>query len=132
MIELMIVIIVIAILATFILIGLQGARDAAENSRRKGAISQISNLGEVYYALDFDYRKFEEEEEDFAELLEEYGEEGEEVLHYYVNDDASKYCAEIELRGGTYFCTDNTLVTREGHENPRCTGTSDEEISCDH
>ncbi len=132
MIELMIVIVVIAVLATFILIALGGARDSAENSRRKGAISQIKNLGEVYYAMDFDYSSFEEEREDFQNILDEYGSEGEAVLHYYVSDPgADAYCAEIELIGGAYFCVDSNLITREGHEDPRCTGISETSIRCD-
>lgn len=52
LIELMVVIAIIAILATVVLVSLQNARDAAEDSKRKSAVTQIRSIAEIYYATE--------------------------------------------------------------------------------
>ncbi len=55
LIELMVVIAIIAILATVVLVALNTARDAALDSNIKSAIAQIRSLAEVEYAIDQTY-----------------------------------------------------------------------------
>ncbi len=50
LIELMVVIAIIAILATVVLVALQGARDAAQDSKRQSAVTQVRSIAEIHYA----------------------------------------------------------------------------------
>jgi prepilin-type N-terminal cleavage/methylation domain-containing protein len=113
LIELMVVIAIIAILATVVLVALQGARDAAEDSKRKSALSQVRSVAEVYYATnDRSYANLDGNDAEIAQLKAEH-EEGDGNLTIHSSDD--DYCAYIELTGHDaanndydYFCLSNT------------------------
>jgi prepilin-type N-terminal cleavage/methylation domain-containing protein len=123
LVELMIVIAVIAVLATFILIALQNARNSAENSRRVSATTQIRSFASVYYAINGTYENIKSAPE-ISDAVERYDENtGEKkILRIAVTGEGfnSKYCAEIELVKGDYFCVDESLQAVEGYEERRC------------
>ncbi len=127
LIELMIVIIVVAILATFILVALSSARNSAEDSRRKGAVSQIRTFSSVHYSIEGSFIGIKEAE-DLSEIMKRYDKDtGEEkILTMFVA--AGDYCAEIELMGGDYFCTDGSYKIVDKYDSPRCISES---INCD-
>ncbi len=129
LIELMIVIIVVAILATFILVGLAGARNAAEDSRRRGAVTQIRSFSSVHYSIKGNYFGLEGAEE-LTEILRKYDEvTGEDkVLKIIVSSSGSDFCAEIELKEGDYFCTDGSYRIVDDYIESRCTSES---TNCD-
>ncbi len=122
LIELMIVIAVVAILATFTLIALQNARNSAEDSRRVSATTQIRSFSSVYYAINGTYENIESAPE-IRDAIEKYDETmGEKkILRISVVGEGfnSKYCAEIELVNNDYFCVDESLQTVENEER-RC------------
>ncbi len=122
LIELMIVIAVVAILATFILVALQGARNAAENSRRISAITSTRSFASIYYAINGTYHNLESAPE-LLEVLGKYGEEGGEQKVFRIFAEGgpdSNYCAEIQLVKGGYLCTDKGLEIIEGHSVNYC------------
>ncbi len=104
LIELMVVIAIIAILATVVLVALQGARDAAQDSKRKSALSQVRSVAEVHYATSGQsYATLADETDgvyvnsEIGQLMNEHGdaENGNLTIH----SDADNYCAVIELTG---------------------------------
>ncbi len=122
LIELMIVIAVVAILATFILVALQSARNAAENSRRISAITSTRSFASIYYAVNGTYHNLESAPE-LSGVLEKYDETvGEKkILRIFAEGGPnSNYCAEIKLINGSYLCTDKGLEIVEGHSTNYC------------
>ncbi len=108
LIELMVVIAIIAILATVVLVALQGARDAAEDSKRKSALSQVRSVAEVYYANNQrSYADLATEDSEIEQLLDEHEDADEGGLT--IHSDADNYCAYIQLTGedDDYFCLSN-------------------------
>ncbi len=130
LIELMVVIAIIAILATVVLVALQGARDAAQDSKKKSAISQVRSLAETYKALDGDYRRIETPGEEFQSILNSFDEN---VLQYHVNEKVEQgqieYCVSTRLESGTYFCADSSLFIGE-IEKARCCSSGPEGTRC--
>ncbi len=106
LIELMVVIAIIAILATVVLVALQGARDAAEDSKRQSAVTQVRSIAEIHYATnDQKYTGFA----DTADYIHLQNEITDPAITLSVADD--NYCAMIELTADNkYFCISN----REG------------------
>jgi prepilin-type N-terminal cleavage/methylation domain-containing protein len=124
LIELMIVIAVVAVLATFILVALSGAREAAEDSRRKGAVSQVRSYASVHYTVEGGYQGIKEAE-GIKEIVRRYHEgEGEEEVLLILTDGSAKYCAEIMLTDERYLCTDGGYEIVEGHTDRHCTSES--------
>ena len=124
LIELMIVIAVVAVLATFILIALGGARDAAEDSRRKSAVSQIRSYASIHYTVEGSYQGIKEAT-NIEEVVKSYDEDtGEEKVLRILTDGSRKYCAEIMLTDEGYFCTDGGYEIVEGYTDRRCTTES--------
>ena len=127
LVELMIVITVVAVLATFILVALSGAREAAEDSKRKGAISQIRSFSSVQYSIQGGFTGLEGANE-LSEIIRKYdintGEE--KVLKIITEQD--KYCAEIEFVKGSYSCTDGRYLIVDGYDTRRCEIGS---VNCD-
>jgi prepilin-type N-terminal cleavage/methylation domain-containing protein len=107
LIELMVVIAIIAILATIVLIALQGARDAAEDSKRKAGIAQIRALANIEYALGQD---------DYSGLI---AKEGDPAV--FVNSELKLIADEHEDHGlvvvadGDKYCASVTLKTKDSH-----------------
>ena len=127
LIELMVVIAIIAILATVVLVALQGARDAAEDSKRKSALSQVRSVAEVYYATnDRSYANLETNDDEIAQLT---GEHGVDDGNLTINSSADAYCAYIELTDHegegeeSYFCLSNSEPPATYEEAIDCTGT---------
>ncbi len=146
LIELMVVIVIIAVLSTVALVYLRSARDAAEDSARMSAVTQLRSLA---------YLGFEKEEIDVNDLSTIRGDLGEIICRYGNPEDAYKggcesegvliiefdleekqFCAAIELNEigednqNKYFCIDRSLVAEKylGSEqacgdngNPACT-----------
>lgn len=127
LIELMIVIIVVGILATFILVALSGARNSAEDSRRRGAVSQIRTFSSVHYSIEGNFSGMKEAG-DLSEIISKYDEvTGEEKLLRMIVS-PGEFCAEIELTGGEFFCTDGDYKVVDKQDTRRCTNES---INCD-
>ncbi len=127
LVELMIVIAVVAVLATFILVALGGARDAAEDSKRKGAISQIRSFSSIYYSIQGGYDGMKDAGE-LGELIKKYDiDEGENKVLKIITE-GSEYCAEIELIKGGYSCTDGSYIIVDGYTERRCESGS---ANCD-
>ncbi len=106
LIELMVVIAIIAILAGGILVMLQSGRDAAYDSRKKSAISQIRSLAGVEYAINIiDGYSNLEGNKDVEKIREEY-------TDIVIYGDDSNYCAYVPLLAGddAYFCVSNTQI----------------------
>jgi prepilin-type N-terminal cleavage/methylation domain-containing protein len=127
LIELMIVIAVVAVLTTFILVALSGAREAAEDSKRKGAISQIRSFSSVHYSLQGGFSDLENANE-LSDIIDKYDiNTGEEKVLKIISG-ASEFCAEIELVNGTYSCTDGRYLIIDGYDERRCETGS---VNCD-
>lgn len=123
LIELMVVIAIIAILATVVLVALADARREAENTRKRSALSQVRSLAETYRAIDGDYERINNPGEDFKSILDSFDED---VLQYHVKERDGEYiyyCAEAKLEGGGYFCVDNRLFSGKA-EDARCCGVT--------
>ncbi len=110
LIELMVVIAIIAILATVVLVALQGARDAAEDSKRKSAVTQLRSIAEIRYATnDQKYTGFNDRDtnKDFDHLMEGVKDDFEIIVG--VAGDGKSYCAAVELvsEDGKTFCISN-------------------------
>ncbi len=112
LIELMVVIAIIAILATVVLVALQGARDAAEDSKRKSAVTQIRSIAEIYYATkgdqkytDFDAQTVEGvyDEKDLDHLMSNVD------FDITVGAGDNSYCASTPLKSNPdeIFCISN-------------------------
>ncbi len=129
LIELMIVVVVIVILATMILVALSGARGTAEDSRRRGAVSQIRSFSSVHYSVGGSYEGLKEAN-DISDLIDKYDiDTGEKkVLQILVSENGMDFCAEIELTEGEYFCTDRTYKIVDNYTERRCTIES---INCE-
>jgi prepilin-type N-terminal cleavage/methylation domain-containing protein len=119
LIELMIVIAVVAVLATFILITLGGAREAGEDSKRKGAISQIRSFSSIYYSIQGGYEGMKDAEE-LTEIINKYDVDVGENKILRIITEGNEYCAEIELIKGTYSCTDGSYIIVDEYTERRC------------
>ncbi len=82
LIELMVVIAIIAILATVVLVALGTARDTAEDANRTSALNQARSLAEVFYAqsagavggqAELNYAALREPKDELKALAEKYG-----------------------------------------------------------
>ncbi len=133
LIELMVVIAIIAILATVVLVSLGTARDSAEDSRRSSAIAQIRTLAELSMGQNLKYDDLLTPHENLLEIVYEYGFhsdfkdlDGEDnpssedgswagILRITVAEDKKDYCAAIEsaVKDNVFYCTDKRLVIRE-------------------
>ena len=125
LIELMVVIASIAILATVVLVSLQGARDGAEDVNRMSAISQLRSL--AYAGEISDFENLEEVSGGFGEVLCEYGSTGQsaytdcrwlDILSMGMDEDEGEFCLSIQLKkqddeGHRYFCIDSDLTGKE-------------------
>ena len=109
LIELMVVIAIIAILATAVLVSLDAARSRAKDTNKISAVTQIRSLAETYYSATLDYSGLSGSSE-YQSIKTEYGD----VL--VVAGDNRAYCAEIELTDGKYFYIDSEFVaeTKDG------------------
>ncbi len=125
LIELMVVIAIIAILASVVLISLQSGREAAEDSSRMTAVNQIRSLvfaGESEGEIEHD--EFGKIGEGLAQIICKYGEENEValpdckakgILKIVVDEEKQEFCVSIELEekdseGNKYFCMDRGLT----------------------
>ncbi len=117
LIELLVVIAIIAILATLVLVGLDGARDAARDADRKGVVTQVRSFAQLELA----------NQGNLNSLAPGYGSiplaEG-----YFdtlrVHGSGDDFCAEIQLSNDQWFCTDSSLNIDEVGENPTCGDTT--------
>jgi prepilin-type N-terminal cleavage/methylation domain-containing protein len=119
LIELMVVIAIIAILATVVLVALQGARDAAEDAKRKSAVAQVRSVAEIYYAQnDRSYANLSSNTE-AGQLMTAHGTNNGNLRIY---SDADAYCAVVSLTGDAptaspavhkTFCLSNTEAPAE-------------------
>jgi prepilin-type N-terminal cleavage/methylation domain-containing protein len=103
LIELMVVIAIIAILATVVLVALQGARDAAEDSKRQSAVTQVRSIAEIHYATNNQvYTGFNTSQNaDWVHISTEMP-----AIVASVTDEA--YCVYMALTGDDAFCLSNT------------------------
>ncbi len=99
LIELLVVIAIIAILATLVLVGLDGAREAARDADRKGVVTQARSLAQLVYATEDAYDGLEGHDDLPATV------HGTAVT---VNADGESFCVEVEVSDG-FFCTDDSL-----------------------
>ncbi len=113
LIELLVVIAIIAILATLVLVGLDGAREAARDADRKGVITQIRSFAQLESAnqpnlnnLAPGYESIPDAEGDLSTLR--------------VHGSGDDFCAEIQLSNGQFFCTDASLKIDEIGTTRRC------------
>ncbi|MCF7845441.1 MAG: prepilin-type N-terminal cleavage/methylation domain-containing protein [Candidatus Pacebacteria bacterium] len=123
LIELLVVIAIIAILATLVLIALGGARDAARDADRKGAVSQMRSHAQLFYAENDTYTGLASDPNTPT------GDINGATLN--VQSGASTWCADIELTGtNEYVCVDNDLEVVEYTDatGTKCTAGS---ISCE-
>ncbi len=130
LIELMVVIAIIAILATVVLVALQGARDAAENSKRKSAVTQMRSIAEVYYATNqANYGGvFDQDASDNYEVADVNHLMGEIDFDIVLNEDGDNYCASVELTGDSgWFCVSN----REGPKEYDAVTNCNTAANCD-
>ena len=111
LIELLVVIAIIAILATLVLIALGDARDSARDADRKGAISQVRSLAQLYHAEEGSYTGLESDTRIPADAA------GSSIN---VSSGSDAWCADIQLSDGTNYCTDTDL---EFHEDSSCSGS---------
>ena len=123
LIELMVVIAIIAILATVVLVALQGARDAAENSKRKSAVTQMRSIAEVYYATNqANYAGvFDQTVTDVYDVADVDHLMGEIDFSIQLAEDGDNYCASTELQGDAgWFCVSNREGPKEYPTVPNC------------
>ncbi len=143
LIELMVVIAIIAILATVVLVSLGTARDSAEDANRSAAISQVRSFAELSMAQNLDYSALLDPDDQLVELIYEYGShadfddveesdgpgagEWSEVLRVVVGGEGTigtntynaqeTYCAAIEMRtredDEKFFCIDHNLAIKK-------------------
>ncbi len=129
LIELMVVITIVAILATVVMVTLRNARDRAEDVTRMSAVSQIRSLA---YASagddDIDLNDLDSIGGELGQLICKYGSsanpdcESMGILTIVIDDVEKKYCAGIQLlekdsnEENKYFCIDNRL-TAEKYDN---------------
>ncbi len=135
LIELMVVIAIIAILATVVLVALQGARDAAQDAKRKSSTSQVRSVAEVHYAINSQSYANLGTNEEIIQLKGAHG-VGDGNLQAYPSADGREYCAVIELVGHSAtnhhtFCVSNDEAPGEktavGTGNEVCSATN---IAC--
>ncbi len=130
LIELMVVITIIAILTTVVLVSLRGAREAAEDTNRMTAITQLRNFAYIDFRdleIDEDF-KLSDIEGSVGNIICEYGSPGdtilpncrsEGVLSMYFNQGEGQMCATIKLNEigadgeNRYFCIDRELTARK-------------------
>ncbi len=132
LIELMVVIAIIAILATVVLVALQGARDAAQDSKRKSSTTQVRSVAEVHYATrNQSYSGLGDDNgatppvyvnSEIGQLMAAHG-PNDGNLQINVNGDGDAYCAVIELVGHAVatphtFCVSNSGAPGERTADP--------------
>ncbi len=118
LIELMVVVAIIAILATVVLIALNTARDAAEDSNRKGALSQARSGAEVYYATNnYTYANLDSDpsgSDEIEKLNDGYGhaDDG----GFTITSEAGGYCAQITMKTDDTetWCVSESQAPQEG------------------
>ncbi len=123
LIELLVVIAIIAILATLVLIALGDARDSARDADRKSAISQMRSHAQLFYNEKPDSYVGLGSDPATPSTAANAISGGTLVIH----SNATNWCAEIQLTGGSYVCTDNNLKIVDKHETAKCTASS---INC--
>ncbi len=140
LIELMVVIAIIAILAMVVLVSLTKAREAAEDTKRMTAISQLRSLfymetkmGEIKSDNLYSFGG------GVAEIICEYGDgssygvppgancPAKGILHIDISDDQKEFCASIKLNEkdasgeNKYFCIDKELAAKKyDSDDHRC------------
>lgn len=107
LIELLVVIAIIGILAAVVLASLNDARDGGANASAQTTMSNLRNQAEIYYnGNSFSYAGVCADP-DVAGLLDAatstLGTTGQDC-----DDSATEYAAEVQLRGGDFFCVDSS------------------------
>ncbi len=127
LIEVLTVIMIIAILASVVLVSLDAARKRARDSAIQNQVRQISSLGEAHYTIERGYSEFKELTEDsdhpensnYLRAVEKINEASDDdnfagasdnlVIHFSEGDSPREYCAYSNLvRADEVFCVDSS------------------------
>ncbi len=127
LVEVLTVIMIIAILATVVLVSLDAARKRARDSTIQNQLSQIRSLAETVYSIEEGYEDFTNENHqnwsDYRRGVEKINEvseglaEGEDNINIHFSDNDREYCAYSSLvrNPDEVFCIDSSgnAVTAE-------------------
>ncbi|NQU82786.1 MAG: type II secretion system protein [Parcubacteria group bacterium] len=150
LIELLVVITIIGILASVVLVQFPDAMKRARDGRVISSMGQFRTQSRIIYANSREYTDIECKIDSITRtcsdcnvgikaLCNDIGENTEDLLEIYVNDNKEGYCASVQLNGSEkFFCIDGAgedevvLHAKEYDEEPeQCSSTSDCAISND-
>ncbi|MCH8741742.1 prepilin-type N-terminal cleavage/methylation domain-containing protein [Patescibacteria group bacterium] len=123
LIELLVVIAIIGILAGIVLVALGGARDRAKDAKIMVNMHQIRNTAELIFSGDGDYGTVRcggfDPDSNIVALCNDISDQGSTVS---INRSSGnlKYCAEVQLNSGEWWCVDYKLRSAQYDNNPIC------------
>ncbi len=122
LIELMVVIAIIAILATAVFVALSSARERARDANRVMGIGQIRSLAEVEFARNQHYGNLKDNPEVLQIKAVEENQEKNMEVHVPDGAEPDNYCATVDLSDG-YFCVNRDNAPGQYYEGTtQCTG----------
>jgi len=117
LIELLVVIAIIGILSSIVLISLKGAKDRANDGRIISDMSQLRTQAEIIHDINGSYASTTCsaygdpctcQDDDIETLCTDINKSGGSLtIHYDSAND--KYCAEVQLNTGKWYCVDHEL-----------------------
>ena len=135
LIELLVVIAIIGILASIVLVSLSGARNRAKDARITADMSQMRSTAEIFYGNQTpnSYTDLCANADVVILQNDVCDQKGKTAgcttdadgAHWNCNTSAGAYCVSSLLNSGAYWCTDNTLVSKQypSTSAPTCTAT---------
>lgn len=108
---------IIGILAFIVLVSLSVAKSRTRDARIIANMTQLKVMAEIYHSENNSY--IDMKKEPTIKTL------GDDIVvnggtNFSINSIATKYCAEVQLNSGNWYCVDNDLATREYTDNPAC------------
>ena len=138
LIELLVVIAIIGILAGIVLVALGGVREGARDTRIMGDMHQIRAQAEIIFSQYNNYKAMFctsgavkvlcDDIVDQGGTRPSTGIPGVEIIKSFSLD---KYCAEVELNSGKFWCIDSELRSAQYDLDPLCTGGSTPVFTCE-
>ena len=121
LIELLVVIAIIGILAGITFTAVRRARTTALDGRIIAEMDQIRSLAESYYlSNNSSYTNFCSNA-DLTNLQTDITKQGGTSFGCYT--DGSKYCVEVKLNSGNYWCVDSGITSKMYTSDPACAAT---------